>query len=146
RQKRANVTALAWCRSTARWWMHRLLTTRRWCSNARRPPACVGKDDTMDQTELLHVNFPHLRALKPFDTAHSATPWLADSDTKHNRKLCASIEEAVTRCGLQDGMTISFPHAFREGDRVTNTVVALLARMGFKNLTLASSSLMTCND
>ena len=27
-----------------------------------------------------------------------------------------------------------------------NTVVALLARMGFKNLTLASSSLMTCND
>jgi citrate lyase subunit alpha/citrate CoA-transferase len=30
----------------------------------------------MNQTELLHVNFPHLRALKPFDTAHSATPWL----------------------------------------------------------------------
>ena len=43
-------------------------------------------------------------------------------------------------------MTISFHHAFREGDRVINTVVALLARMGFKNLTTASSSLMTCND
>ena len=100
----------------------------------------------MNQTELLHVNFPHLRDLKPFDTAHSATPWLADSDAKHSRKLCASIEEAVKRCGLQDGMTISFHHAFREGDRVINTVVALLARMGFKNLTLASSSLMTCND
>ena len=100
----------------------------------------------MNQTELLHVNFPHLRDLKPFDTAHSATPWLADSDAKHSRKLCASIEEAVNRCGLQDGMTISFHHAFREGDRVINTVVALLARMGFKNLTLASSSLMTCND
>lgn len=100
----------------------------------------------MNQTELLHVNFPHLRDLKPFDTAHSATPWLADSDAKHGRKLCASIEEAVKRSGLQDGMTISFHHAFREGDRVINTVVALLARMGFKNLTLASSSLMTCND
>lgn len=100
----------------------------------------------MNQTELLHVNFPHLRELKPFDTAHSATPWLADSDAKHSRKLCASIEEAVRRSGLKDGMTISFHHAFREGDRVINTVVALLARMGFKNLTLASSSLMTCND
>ena len=113
---------------------------------ARRPLACVGKDDIMNQTELLHVNFPHLRDLKPFDTAHSATPWLADSEAKHSRKLCASIEEAVKRSGLQDGMTISFHHAFREGDRVINTVVALLARMGFKNLTLASSSLMTCND
>lgn len=30
-------------------------------------------------------------------------------------------------------MTISFHHAFREGDRVINTVVALLARMGFKS-------------
>ena len=77
----------------------------------------------MNQTELLHVNFPHLRELKPFDTAHSATPWLADSDAKHSRKLCASIEEAVRRSGLKDGMTISFHHAFREGDRVINTVV-----------------------
>lgn len=98
------------------------------------------------QTELLHVNFPHLRELKPFDTAHSATPWLADDDARLNRKLCASLEEAITRSGLRDGMTISFHHAFREGDRVINTVVATLARLGFKNLTLASSSLMTCND
>ncbi|MFH0473143.1 citrate lyase subunit alpha [Kluyvera ascorbata] len=100
----------------------------------------------MNQTELLHVNFPHLRALKPFDTAHSATPWLNDIDAKHHRKLCDSIEQAVVCSGLKDGMTISFHHAFREGDRVINNVVAKLAQMGFKNLTLASSSLMTCND
>ena len=100
----------------------------------------------MNQTELLHVNFPHLRDLKPFDTAHSATPWLNNPEEKKNRKLCASVEEAVLRSGLQDGMTISFHHAFREGDRVINNVVSLLARMGFRNLTLASSSLMTCND
>lgn len=100
----------------------------------------------MNQTELLHVNFPQLRALQPFDTAYSATPWLADNEAKHRRKLCRSVEEAVTRCGLQDGMTISFHHAFREGDRIINAVVAQLAAMGFKNLTLASSSLMACND
>ncbi|SFT84040.1 citrate lyase subunit alpha / citrate CoA-transferase [Kosakonia arachidis] len=100
----------------------------------------------MNQTELLHVNFPHLRELKPFDSAHAATPWLADVNSKHTRKLCATLEDAIARSGLKDGMTISFHHAFREGDRVINHVVATLARLGFKNLTLASSSLMTCND
>lgn len=100
----------------------------------------------MIQTELLHVNFPHLRDLKPFDRAHAATPWLENLEDKHQRKLCDSLEQAIARSGLKDGMTISFHHAFREGDRVINHVAATLARLGFKNLTLASSSLMTCND
>ncbi len=97
-------------------------------------------------TELLHLQYPHLRQLTPFDRAHTTTPWLADTASKHQRKLCQSIEDAVQRSGLRDGMTISFHHAFREGDRTINRVVAILAQMGFKNLTLASSSLMTCND
>lgn len=97
-------------------------------------------------TELLHLQYPHLRQLTPFDRAHTTTPWLADAASKHQRKLCQSIEDAVQRSGLRDGMTISFHHAFREGDRTINRVVAILAQMGFKNLTLASSSLMTCND
>lgn len=100
----------------------------------------------MNQTELLHHCFPHLRALQPFDHAFSSTPWLAGAQAKHRRKLCNSLEQAIVRCGLQDGMTISFHHAFREGDEVINNVVAMLAKMGFKNLTLASSSLMDCND
>jgi citrate lyase subunit alpha/citrate CoA-transferase len=99
-----------------------------------------------NQTEALHGAFPHLRHLTSFDGEHAATPWLDDAEAKINRKLCQTLEDAVQRAGLQDGMTISFHHAFREGDQVINTVVATLARMGFKNLTLASSSLMTCND
>ncbi|MFQ8771304.1 MAG: citrate lyase subunit alpha [Escherichia coli] len=54
----------------------------------------------------------------------------------------APAEEAVKRCGLRQ---MILHHAFREGDRAINTVVALLARMGFK-IDAASSSLMTCND
>ncbi|MBP2167430.1 citrate lyase subunit alpha/citrate CoA-transferase [Erwinia toletana] len=97
-------------------------------------------------TEMLHMQYPQLRDLRPFDCAHSSTPWLDDAAGKNQRKLCASLEDAVARCGLRDGMTISFHHAFREGDRTINRVVATLARLGFKNLTLASSSLMTCNE
>jgi citrate lyase subunit alpha/citrate CoA-transferase len=97
-------------------------------------------------TELLHAQFPQLRQLAAFDNEHQTTPWLASSEEKLHRKVCDSLEDAIARSGLQDGMTISFHHAFREGDRVINHVVETLARLGFKDLTLASSSLMTCND
>lgn len=57
-----------------------------------------------------------------------------------NSKL-SSLEEAICRSGLRDGMTISFHHHFRGGDKVVNMVVDKLARMGFKDLKLAASSL-----
>ncbi|TDT62770.1 citrate lyase subunit alpha [Fonticella tunisiensis] len=56
-------------------------------------------------------------------------------------KLVSSIEEAIVKCGLRDGMTISFHHHFREGDYILNMVVDAIAKLGIKNLTLASSSL-----
>ncbi len=62
-----------------------------------------------------------------------------------DHKLCSSLENAIRRSGLQDGMTISFHHAFRGGDLTLNQVVDTLAVMGFKNLTLASSSLSDCH-
>jgi citrate lyase subunit alpha/citrate CoA-transferase len=57
-----------------------------------------------------------------------------------NTKL-VSLEEAIRRSGLKDGMTISFHHHFRGGDKVVNMVVDKLAEMGYKNLHLAASSL-----
>jgi len=60
-------------------------------------------------------------------------------------KRCDSLQEAVRRSGLQDGMTISFHHAFRGGDLALNQVMETLAAMGFRPLTLASSSLTDCH-
>ncbi|MCD6110566.1 MAG: citrate lyase subunit alpha [Thermoplasmata archaeon] len=62
------------------------------------------------------------------------------------QKILRSIEEAVKRVGLTDGMTISFHHHFRNGDRVMNMVLETLERMGFKNLTIAPSSLFPCQE
>lgn len=59
---------------------------------------------------------------------------------KKSPKL-VTLEEAIRRSGLKDGMTISFHHHFRGGDKVVNMVVDKLAEMGFKNLHLAASSL-----
>ncbi|WON78908.1 citrate lyase subunit alpha [Serratia sp. UGAL515B_01] len=60
-------------------------------------------------------------------------------------KCCDSLQEALRRSGLQDGMTISFHHAFRGGDLTLNQVMDAVAAMGFRNLTLASSSLTDCH-
>ena len=81
-----------------------------------------------------------------FAGANASTPYLADPAMKLHRKLCVSLEEAIKRSGLKDGMVISFHHGFREGDKVLNKVVATLAELGYKGLTLASSSLLNCHD
>jgi citrate lyase subunit alpha/citrate CoA-transferase len=96
--------------------------------------------------EDLARQVPQLRKLEAFAGATAHTPHLADPEARLHRKLCGSLEEAVRRSGLRDGMTISFHHAFREGDKVINQVVNKLAEMGFKDLTLATSSLLTCHN
>ncbi|MGY0569830.1 citrate lyase subunit alpha [Bradyrhizobium sp. RDM12] len=105
------------------------------------------KDDAMTTAiACLAAQESALPKLQPFTGANAQTPFLATKETKWHRKICRSLEEAIQRSGLQDGMTISFHHAFREGDKVVNTVIDTLARLGFKNLTLASSSLLNCHD
>ncbi|MBX4265071.1 citrate lyase subunit alpha [Clostridium estertheticum] len=61
-------------------------------------------------------------------------------------KLLDSIEKAVIKTELKDGMTISFHHHFREGDYILNMVLDTIAKLGIKNLTLASSSLNSVHE
>ena len=63
-------------------------------------------------------------------------------DLQRKSGKVVTLEEAIKKSGLKDGMTISFHHHFRGGDKVVNMVVDKLAEMGFKNLHLASSSLI----
>ncbi|HRX13662.1 MAG TPA: citrate lyase subunit alpha [Eubacteriales bacterium] len=62
-------------------------------------------------------------------------------DLQTQSEKIVDLETAIKASGLKDGMTISFHHHFRNGDKIVNLVVAKLAEMGFKNLTLAASSL-----
>ncbi len=86
-----------------------------------------------------------IAGLEPFAGVAALTPYLRDPVQKLRRKILPTLEEAVRRTGLRDGMTISFHHGYREGDRTINFVVQALADLGFRGLTLASSSLMSCN-
>lgn len=56
-------------------------------------------------------------------------------------KVLKSIEEAIEKIGLKDGMTISFHHHLRNGDYVLNMVLKVIADKGIQNITVATSSI-----
>ncbi|MGX2966876.1 citrate lyase subunit alpha [Ursidibacter sp. B-7004-1] len=88
------------------------------------------------RTAYFAKNHSNLTAYTPVPKAESL------QKTRKDRKLCTSLEDAIIRSGLKDGMTVSFHHAFRNGDMVVNLVMNKIAEMGYKNLVLASSSLI----
>ena len=61
-------------------------------------------------------------------------------------KLVGSLREAIEKCEIKDGMTISFHHHFRAGDKLLMQVVDILAEMGIKNLRIAASSLTSAHN
>lgn len=87
---------------------------------------------------------PHIDEIAHHGVFHGAAekkPATFQERSASQNKIVPSLEEAIRRTGLRDGMTISFHHHFRNGDHIINQVVALLTKMGFRNLTLAPSSL-----
>ncbi|CDZ75176.2 Citrate lyase alpha chain [Peptoniphilus sp. ING2-D1G] len=61
-------------------------------------------------------------------------------------KLVDSIEDAIIKSGLKDGMTISFHHHFREGDYVIGYVLEAIRKLGIKDLTFAPSAVVNLNN
>ena len=61
-------------------------------------------------------------------------------------KLLPSLQAAIEATGLSDGMTISFHHSFRDGDRLINLVLDECARMGIKDLCLAPTALFPVHE
>ncbi|MBN2893375.1 MAG: citrate lyase subunit alpha [Bacteroidales bacterium] len=59
----------------------------------------------------------------------------------HQTKLTATLEEAIKKTNPHDGMTVSFHHHLRNGDLILVAAINILAKLGIKNIMLASSSL-----
>lgn len=90
-------------------------------------------------------SLPGFEKIKLFEGAFTNTPLVRREKGIRNlpklNKLVETVEEAVIKTGLKDGMTVSFHHHFRNGDYVLNMVMDVISNLGIKNLTLASSSL-----
>ncbi|MBP8616898.1 citrate lyase subunit alpha [Veillonella sp.] len=63
-----------------------------------------------------------------------------------DNKILASIDEAIEKAGVKDGMTLSFHHHFRNGDYVMKMVMERIQAKGIKDITIASSSLSPCHE
>ncbi len=63
-------------------------------------------------------------ALEPFSGVAARIAHVATAEGRHDRKLCKTLEDAIRASGLKDGMTISFHHGFREGDKTINMVTS----------------------
>ncbi len=61
-------------------------------------------------------------------------------------KVVSSLAEALKRCGLKDGMTISTHHHLRDGDLVSNTIFDVAHEAGVRDLVWAPTASFPCND
>ncbi len=63
-----------------------------------------------------------------------------------NNKVVSSLTEALERCGLKDGMTISTHHHLRDGDLISNKIFDIASGKGIKDLVWLPSASFPCND
>lgn len=61
-------------------------------------------------------------------------------------KLLPTLAEAIRASGLKSGMTVSFHHHLRNGDRVVCQVMQAIADAGLRDMHLAASGLFKCHE
>jgi len=70
----------------------------------------------------------------------------AKAKLPHQNKICDTLQHAIAESRPYSGMTVSFHHHLRNGDNILVQAIDILASMGIKNITLASSSLNDVHD
>jgi citrate lyase subunit alpha/citrate CoA-transferase len=92
------------------------------------------------------------RQLKPYQGAFATAPdpWKAPMKAGFIKpgesKILGSIEEAIKKTGLSDGMTVSFHHHLRNGDGVMNMVMDSIANLGIKDIRIFPSALFPVHN
>lgn len=61
-------------------------------------------------------------------------------------KLLPDLKAAIRASGLADGMTVSFHHSFREGDRVIGQVLSAIRDLGIKRLKFSPSAVVNIKN
>ncbi len=102
----------------------------------------VGKEIPKEFADQYGVFDEQFSNVKPFEEASRKINPVKPGD----EKLLGSLREAIEKTGLEDGMTISFHHHFREGDYVINMVLDEIAKMGIKDISIAPSSLANVHE
>ncbi|WP_027626117.1 citrate lyase subunit alpha [Clostridium lundense] len=106
----------------------------------------------VDETLLKYIEgYEHRKAyVEPFTYQPKDTMIHVESKNIKEKikrdKVIGSLREAIERAGIKDGMTISFHHHFRAGDKLVMMVIKILSEMGIKDLRIAASSLTSAHE
>ncbi len=58
----------------------------------------------------------------------------------------SSLTETLKKCGLKDGMTLSFHHQLRNGDYVINSTLEAVKNLGVKNIMMAQTAMFNVHN
>jgi len=76
------------------------------------------------------------KTFKPFSGAHKHI---------YSSKV-TGLSEALQKCGLKDGMTLSFHHQLRNGDFVINESLKTVQNLGVKNIMMAQTAMFNVHN
>jgi len=76
------------------------------------------------------------KTFKPFSGAKKHT---------YSSKV-TSLSDALKKCGLKDGMTLSFHHQLRNGDFVINKTLEAVQNLGVKNVMMAQTAMFDVHN
>ena len=90
--------------------------------------------ETYGKVEPFTGAYTHIEGTYEKTAAHMAVTAFSKGTKQKEPKLLRSIEEAIDRTGLKDGMTVSFHHHMRNGDYVVNMVMEAIEKKGLKDI------------
>lgn len=91
---------------------------------------------------------PYKGVGKHSPTGTKAAPPIATCSDfpRDGNKVVPSLQDALKKAGLRNGMTISTHHHFRNGDKVANRIFDTVAKMGIKNTRWFPSAAFPCQE
>ncbi len=93
-----------------------------------------------------HVAFKGIGKYKPSGRKYGPIISTCADYPDDGNKLLPNLKEALMKCGLKDGMTISTHHHFRNGDLIANEIFDIAHELSIKNLRWFPSASFPCHS
>ena len=108
------------------------------------PVNAVGREIPREIDGKKLIPFGGAYARKPEGRLHA--PKIPPLIRPGESKVLPSLDDAIEKAGITDGMTLSFHHHFRDGDLLVNMVLEKLAKKGIKDLKMAHIALFPVHE
>lgn len=93
-----------------------------------------------------HVPYMGVGKYRPGGRKHAPRIYSCADYPADGNKTVPSLREALIRCGLKDGMTISTHHHFRNGDLIANQIFDIAHEMGVRDIRWFPSASFPCHE